>query len=308
MNESYVVAALYKFAPLKDLKTLQAELKSLCEKQGICGTLLIAGEGINGTVAGNRAGIDALMRHIRALPGMDGIEYKESSADAQPFHRMKVRIKKEIVTIGLASVNPNEVRGTYLSPEEWNKIAADPDTLLIDTRNDYEVKIGTFKNALDPSTKSFSEFPGWVDQNLHNQKKRKVAMFCTGGIRCEKASSYMKQAGFDEVYHLKGGILKYLETIPADKSLWEGECFVFDQRVAVKHGLEAGSYTLCPSCRAPVSAEERADKRYVEGVCCPACAGSITQDRKARSAERHKQVLLAQKRGEKHIGANFSEE
>jgi UPF0176 protein len=298
----YVVAALYKFAPLADLPALKAGLEVVCRENGIRGILLLAHEGINGTVSGARAGIDALARHIRALPGLADLEYKESFAGAQPFHRMKVRLKKEIVTIGLPGVNPNTVAGTYADPEGWNALIEDPDTLVIDTRNGYEVKIGTFKNAVDPQTKSFSEFPAWVEKNLKDQKHRKVAMFCTGGIRCEKASSYMKSAGFEQVYHLKGGILKYLEAVPAERSLWDGACFVFDQRVAVEHGLKVSDYTLCPTCRMPVGPADRTSPLYTEGVACPACHASATADRKARSAERHKQVRLAEKRGVRHIG------
>lgn len=306
MEAPYIVAALYKFAPLSTLSALKAKLESLCKDNAVCGTLLIAHEGINGTVAGNRAGIDALMQYIRALPAMDGLEYKESFAYTQPFYRMKVRIKKEIVTIGLPRVNPNTVVGTYLNPEEWNALISDPDTIVLDTRNDYEVQIGTFKNAVNPNTKTFREFPDFAEQTLGAQKKKKIAMFCTGGIRCEKASSYMKQAGFEDVYHLKGGILQYLESIPAEQSLWQGECFVFDQRVAVKHGLELGSYTLCPSCRMPVREDEKTSTKYIEGVACPACYDSATDERKTRSAERHKQMQLAEKRGEKHIGARYN--
>lgn len=299
---TYVVAALYKFAPLQDLEAVQAALKKTCRENKICGTLLLAHEGINGTVAGSRQGIDALAAHIRSIPGLSDLEYKESASAEKPFHRMKVRLKNEIVTIGLPGVDPNQTVGEYLSPEAWNDLLSDPDTLVLDTRNDYEVKIGTFRNALDPNLKTFREFPDYVEKNLHNQKHRKVAMFCTGGIRCEKASSYMKAAGFDQVYHLKGGILKYLETIPADKSLWDGDCFVFDGRVAVGHGLKQGDYIMCPSCREPVGAAARQDPAYVEGVSCPACADRLSEDRKARSAERHRQILLARARGEDHIG------
>jgi len=302
---AFVVAALYQFAPLQDLPGLQARLEAACAENGICGTLLLAGEGINGTVAGSSRGIDALMAVIRAVPGLETPEYKESPAQEQPFHRMKVRIKKEIVTIGLPEVDPNETSGTYLSPAEWNAIVSDPETVVLDTRNDYEVKIGTFKNAVNPGTDTFRSFPDYVQKNLDPKKNKKVAMFCTGGIRCEKASSYMKQAGFEEVYHLKGGILKYLEEVPESESLWQGECFVFDQRVAVRHGLAAGSYSLCPSCRHPVSTADKRNPAYAEGVSCPNCHGNLSEDRKARSAERHKQVKLAEARGEKHIGAKF---
>ena len=304
----FVVAALYKFAPLSDLKKLQAELQEVCDKNGVCGTLLIADEGINGTIAGDRSGIDHVLHALRRHAGLQDLEHKESFAETQPFYRMKVRIKKEIVTMGVAGIDPNETVGTYVSPEEWNRLLAEPDTLVIDTRNDYEVKIGTFRNAVNPRTENFSEFPDYVKKHMDPKKNKKVAMFCTGGIRCEKASAYMKKLGFDEVYHLKGGILKYLEKMPAEKSLWEGECFVFDQRVAVKQGLEPGSYTLCPSCRHPVSAADKASGKYVEGVACPACHDTISEERKARSAERHKQMKLAEKRGEKHIGATFGDE
>ncbi|MDD9901754.1 MAG: rhodanese-related sulfurtransferase [Alphaproteobacteria bacterium] len=302
MTEPYIVAALYQFAPLENLKAMQAHLQDICDKNDICGTLLLAHEGINGTIAGSREGIDALKAALLSYPALDNLEYKESFADRQPFHRTKVRIKKEIVTIGIDTVDPCKTVGTYLSPEEWNAVISDPDTIVIDTRNDYEIDIGTFKNSVNPKTETFREFPAWVEKHLHNQKHKKVAMFCTGGIRCEKASSYMKQAGFEEVYHLKGGILKYLEDTPPAKSLWDGACFVFDQRVAVSHGLALTDYTLCASCRCPVSAEDRKSAKYTEGVCCPACANTITDDRKTRSAERQKQVLLAEARGEKHIG------
>ena len=303
-----VVAALYKFTPLDGLKKLQAELQEVCDKNTVCGTLLIAHEGINGTIAGSRTGIDRVLHALRRHAGLQDLEHKESFAETQPFYRMKVRIKKEIVTMGVDGIDPNETVGTYVSPEEWNRIIAEPDTVVIDTRNDYEVKIGTFKNAVNPGTESFREFPGYVQKQLNPKKNKKVAMFCTGGIRCEKASAYMKKLGFEEVYHLKGGILKYLEKIPEAKSLWEGECFVFDQRVAVKHGLEPGSYILCPSCRHPVSAADQRSRKYIEGVACPGCYDKISDERKARSAERHKQMKLAEKRGEKHIGASFGDE
>jgi UPF0176 protein len=303
-----VVAALYKFAPLTGLRQLQAELQEVCDKNGVCGTLLIAHEGVNGTIAGSRTGIDRVLSFLRRQPGLRDLDHKESFADGQPFYRMKVRIKKEIVTMGVDGIDPNDVVGAYVDAADWNKLIAEPGTLVIDTRNDYEVKIGTFKNAVNPHTASFREFPAWAKENVDPKKTKKVAMFCTGGIRCEKASAYMKKLGFEEVYHLKGGILRYLEKIPEAKSLWEGECFVFDQRVAVKNGLAPGSYTLCPSCRHPVSEKDLKSKKYVEGVACPNCYDSLSENRKARSAERHKQVKLAQKRGEKHIGAKYGDE
>ena len=302
---SFVVAALYKFARIDNTEQVQSELRTVCDDNNICGTLLIAREGINGTIAGSRAGIDAVLHHIRRYPGFQDLEHKESTASEQPFYRMKVRLKKEIVTIGLPDVDPNETVGTYVSPQEWNDVISDPDTVVIDTRNDYEIKIGTFKNAVNPQTESFRAFPDYVEKNLDPGKNKKVAMFCTGGIRCEKASAYMKKLGFEEVYHLKGGILKYLEEMPQEKSLWEGECFVFDQRVAVKHGLEEGSYILCPSCRHPVGAADMQSPKYIEGIACPHCHDSLSDERKARSAERQKQIALAEARGEQHIGAAY---
>ena len=300
-----IVAALYRFAVVGDVPALQKTLQAVCRAQDIKGTLLLAHEGINGTIAGTRDGIDAVVAVIRSTPGFGDLEYKESFAAAMPFYRMKVRIKKEIVTIGRSDVSPTKTVGTYVTPEEWNKIISDPETIVLDTRNDYEVGIGTFKNAVNPQTKSFVAFPEFVQKNLDPQKHKKVAMFCTGGIRCEKASSFMKQAGFENVYHLKGGILKYLEDTPKDQSLWEGDCFVFDQRVAVGHGLNLTDYTLCPSCRHPVSAQDRTHQTYIDGVACPYCFDSLTPERRARSAERHKQMRLAQQRGEQHIGAQY---
>jgi UPF0176 protein len=305
--DRFIVAALYKFAPLGDLDTMREEIARACAKNNICGTLLLAHEGINGTIAGSRQGIDTLLDFLRSYPPLKDLDHKESYAAEEPFYRMKVRIKKEIVTIGIPAVNPNEIVGTYLNAEEWNKVIAEPDTILIDTRNDYEVQVGTFKGAINPHTDTFSAFPDYVQKNLDSNKHKKVAMFCTGGIRCEKASAYMKKLGFEEVYHLKGGILKYLETMPEEKSLWQGECFVFDQRVTVKHGLELGTYELCPSCRHPISAEDKKNPKFIEGVACPHCHDSLSSAQKASAAERHKQIKLAEKRGEKHIGAQYDD-
>ena len=297
-----IVAALYKFADLPDYQVLQPGLLALCQTQGLKGTLLLAEEGINGTVAGSRAGIDALIAYLNADPRLAGIEHKESLADAMPFYRMKVRLKKEIVTLGVQDVNPNRKVGTYVAPEDWNALIADPDVLLIDTRNDYEYDIGTFKGAVDPHTATFREFPQYVRDNLDPVKHKKVAMFCTGGIRCEKASSFMLEQGFEEVYHLQGGILKYLEKVPAEDSLWEGECFVFDQRVAVGHGLKPGKHELCHACRHPVSPEDKMHNEYIEGVSCPHCYDSFTEEQRASARERQKQMELAMKRGTAHIG------
>lgn len=287
---------------------MKSALEDACHTHGIHGTLLIAHEGINGTIAGTREGIDGILQVIRNYNGLHDLEHKESFAQTQPFYRMKVRIKKEIVTIGIADVDPTDIVGTYLAPAEWDKVIADPDTIVIDTRNDYEVKIGTFKNAINPDTDTFREFPDYVQKNFDPAKDKKIAMFCTGGIRCEKASAYMKKLGFENVYHLKGGILKYLEETPPEKSMWEGECFVFDQRVAVGHGLALGTHILCPSCRHPVSIEETKSEHYEEGVACPYCFDTITPEKRSAAAERQKQMKLAEQRGEKHIGAIYDPE
>lgn len=297
-----VVAALYKFASMPDYKDLQQPLLDLCHRNGLKGTLLLAQEGINGTVAGSRAGIDALLQHLRSDPRLANLDHKESHAEEMPFYRMKVRLKKEIVTLGVPGIDPNKKVGTYVSPEEWNALISDPDVVVVDTRNSYEYEIGTFKGAVDPHTTTFREFPEFVSKNLDPAKHRKVAMFCTGGIRCEKASSYMLEQGFEEVYHLQGGILKYLEIVPADESLWEGECFVFDQRVAVKQGLELGEHVLCHACRHPVSPEERLSPQYQEGVSCPHCYASLSEEKRRSAAERQRQVELAEQRGDIHIG------
>ncbi len=299
-----IVAALYQFTSLPDFRELRMQLKTLCDQHKIKGTLLLAEEGINGTVAGSRASIEAL-RSFLALR-FDDLEYKESWADKMPFLRMKVRLKKEIVTLGVPGVNPCDTVGTYVNSEEWNRIISDPDVLVLDTRNDYEVEIGTFQRAVNPKTSSFTEFPEFVKQ-IDKRKHRRVAMFCTGGIRCEKASSYMLSQGFEDVYHLKGGILKYLETVPLEKSLWNGECFVFDGRVAVSHGLERGHYDLCHGCRHPITEEDLRSSLYERGVSCPYCYHSSTPQKHAAARQRQQQEDLARARGEKHIGAVMRE-
>ncbi|MGZ8272134.1 MAG: oxygen-dependent tRNA uridine(34) hydroxylase TrhO [Methylophilus sp.] len=298
----YLTAALYKFVSLPDYKNLQQPLLDICVKHNIKGTLLLALEGINGTIAGLPDDIQAVLNYLRQDPRLHDLEHKESYADMHPFYRMKVKLKKEIVTMGVAGVNPNNVVGTYVKPEDWNDLISDPDVILLDTRNDYEVHIGTFKGAVDPKTTTFREFPKFVEENLDKTKHKKVAMFCTGGIRCEKASSYMKQQGFEEVYHLQGGILKYLENVPKEQSMWEGECFVFDQRVAVKHGLEEGDYDQCYACRMPLSPEEMQSEQYTPGIACPHCYDKTSEEKKAALTERQRQVILAKKRGETHIG------
>nr|WP_206377169.1 rhodanese-related sulfurtransferase [Sphingomonas sp. G-3-2-10] len=299
------VAALYQFARFDDLPAIQRELAALCCGQGVKGTLLLAREGINGTIAGSDDAIAAVLAHVRALPGCADIDVKESRAAAMPFHRMKVRLKREIVTMGEPDVDPLDT-GHYVMPEDWNALIAEPGTILIDTRNDYEVAIGTFAGATDPKTKSFREFPDWFRANRERfDVAPKVAMFCTGGIRCEKSTAFLKAEGIDQVYHLKGGILAYLEKVPEAESRWEGDCFVFDERVSVRHRLEQGDYDLCRACRMPVGPEERASPHYEEGVSCPACHAERTDEQRARYAERHRQAKLAEARGEAHVGKVF---
>jgi UPF0176 protein len=295
-----VVAALYQFTPLPHCQELREPLEDLCNAWGIKGILLLAHEGINGTVAGSREGIDAL--HAFLKQHFDSLEYKESWAGKMPFHRMKVRLKKEIVTLGVTEVDPCETVGTYVKPQDWNALISEPDVLVIDARNVYETKIGSFRGATDPKTQTFTEFPDFV-KSLDKTKHRRVAMYCTGGIRCEKASSYMLSQGFEEVYHLQGGILKYIETVPLEESLWEGECFVFDGRVAVGHNLELGQSRSCHGCRLPLSAEDVNSPLYERGVSCPYCHDQTSLKQKNAARERQKQEDLARRRGEKHIGA-----
>ena len=306
------VAALYKFTPFADHVALQAPLLTACRAQAVKGTLLLAHEGINGTIAGSDAGIAAVLNHIRQLPGCAELEVKFSRAADMPFHRMKVRLKREIVTMGVADIDPLASVGTYVPPADWNALIADPGTIVIDTRNDYEVAIGTFARAIDPQTASFRDFPEWFRQRraelLGQGRPPKVAMFCTGGIRCEKSTAFLKAQGVDEVYHLQGGILKYLEEVPPEQSLWQGECFVFDQRVSVGHGLVPGSHALCHACRRPVSPEQQAAPEYEEGVSCPACFAERTDEQRAGYRERHRQEQLAAKRGAAQVGAVMSEE
>ena len=303
---SFRVSAFYKFTPFEDPVAIRERVHAVLSDCGARGTVLVAGEGINGTIAADGANLDRAMAALTALPGCNDLEWKESHADEMPFYRLKVRLKREIVTMGIEGTDPNALVGTYVAPEDWNALISDPDTVLIDTRNDYEYSIGTFEGAVDPETATFREFPDWFRdfrERLEAEgRKPKVAMFCTGGIRCEKATSFVKSEGLDEVFHLKGGILKYLETVPAEESKWRGECFVFDQRVSVGHGLELGSYELCHGCKRPVSEAERTDPRYEEGVSCPTCHDTLSEEQRARFAERQKQVALAQQRGELHIG------
>ncbi len=303
-----VVCALYKFATLGDFESLKPPLQSKMEALEIRGTLLLAKEGINGTVAGTREAIDNLLEYLRQDEIFEGrlhnIQWKESYNEALPFNRTKVKLKKEIVTMGVDAIDPNQIVGTYVKPEAWNDLISDPDVLLVDTRNEYEVQIGTFKNAINPHTTSFREFPEYTQQNLDPAVHKKVAMFCTGGIRCEKSTAYLKEQGFEEVYHLEGGILKYLEEVPREESMWEGECFVFDNRVTVDHDLKRGQYDQCHACRMPITEQDKQSNAYQAGVSCPHCISDLTESQKSRFRERERQVQLAKQRGKVHIGGD----
>lgn len=291
------VAALYRFVALTDLPALQAELKATCDENGISGTILIAPEGVNGTIAGVGEKLEAALDVLDRLTGIRQGELKYSTASGNPFRRMKVRIKKEIITMAAPEADPTKIVGTYVKPEDWNALIADPEVTLIDTRNDYETRVGIFKGAIDPKIEKFTDFKDFVAENMDPAKQKKVAMFCTGGIRCEKASAYMLAHGFEEVYHLQGGILKYLETIPADQSQWDGECFVFDRRVAVGHGLVEGNHDLCYGCREPLTQEEMASPAYEKGVSCPHCIDDLNEDKKRMLRERHQQFVNANAAG-----------
>jgi UPF0176 protein len=304
MNQ-ITVCALYKFTRLGNFENLRQPLLSTMEANHVKGTLLLAEEGINGTIAGPQCGIDAILGFLQQDPSLGAISHKFSYHDDNPFQRTKVKLKKEIVTMGVEGIDPNLVVGTYVKPNDWNALISDPEVLLVDTRNDYEVEIGTFKNALNPDTESFREFPEYVKQNLDKEKHKKVAMFCTGGIRCEKSTAYLKEQGFDEVYHLEGGILKYLEEVPKDDSMWEGECFVFDGRVAVNHDLEQGKYDQCFACRYPITEAEMQSPHYIKGVSCHRCHDKVSDEQRSRFLERQKQMDLAEKRGEAHIGGEI---
>ncbi|MGF9692254.1 rhodanese-related sulfurtransferase [Rhizobium sp. 0TCS1.26] len=300
---SFCVAALYHFARFERFDSVREPLQALCEENGVKGTLLLAREGINGTIAGPDAGIAAVLSYLRAQPEFAGLEHKESRASKMPFLRMKVRLKKEIVTMGVEDIDPKRIVGTYVEPKDWNALISDPDTIVIDTRNDYETAIGIFQGAVDPKTKTFREFPDWVKNNTGLHNKPKIAMYCTGGIRCEKATAFMKEQGFDEVYHLKGGILKYLEEVPEQESLWEGACFVFDERVSVTHGLKEGDHRLCHACREPITPEVRQSPKFEEGVSCPHCYDTRSEADRDRYRQRQLQIELARKRGERHLGS-----
>ena len=302
-NSPVIVAALYKFVALPDYRELREPLLDVCLNAGVKGTLLLATEGINGTIAGTRLAIDEVLAYLKSDARFNDIDHKESLDSELPFYRMKVKLKKEIVTMGREGIDPKILVGHYVEPQDWNALITDPEVTVIDTRNHYECDIGSFEGAINPQTTTFKEMPAFVDQQLDPAKHKKVAMFCTGGIRCEKSTAYLLEQGFDEVYHLKGGILKYLEEVPAEKSLWQGECFVFDNRVAVDHDLNVGSYDQCHGCRHPITEAQKSSPHYQRGVCCPLCYDQLTIDQKERFAERQKQIDLAADRNESHIGA-----
>lgn len=303
MSKPIVILAFYKFVRIEEPLSLAGPLQKHCQAQDIKGTILLGLEGINGTVSGSAEGIATLQAYFNASPYFQDLVAKKSYADEHPFYRMKVKMKEEIVTIGQTCADPLKQVGTYVDPQDWNDLLRDPEVLLLDTRNDYEVEVGTFKGAIDPKTTNFREFPDYVKQHLNPQQHKKIAMFCTGGIRCEKASSYLLAHGFEEVYHLKGGILQYLEDVPVEHSLWEGECFVFDNRVTVDHSLAPGSYDMCHACRHPISPEEKASPHYVQDISCPRCYNSQSKLNRERAAERAKQMALAKERGVIHIGS-----
>ncbi|MDB3952023.1 rhodanese-related sulfurtransferase [Gammaproteobacteria bacterium] len=301
----YLVAALYKFSSISKPKELQDEIRSQLKELSIYGTILVGEEGLNGTIAGTHKKINEAVKYIKSIQGFSNLDIKFSQSQENPFVRLKVKLKKEIVTIGDESINPNHKVGDYIDPQDWNELISDKNTILIDTRNNYECSIGTFKNAINPNTVKFREFPEWIeDQNFSDDEKDKknFAMFCTGGIRCEKASSFMKERGFKNVNHLKGGILNYFEKIDASISLWEGECFVFDDRVSVKHDLSVGTYDMCHGCRMPITETDKKNNKYIRGVACPACFDNTSEEQKNRYMSRQKQVDLAKERNQKHIG------
>lgn len=307
MSSPIIIAALYRFVQLDNFESLRQPLLQLMLDNQVRGTLLLAAEGINGTVAGSRQGIRKLLEYLRQDQRLREFDCKFSYDDAMPFYRTRVKLKREIVTMGIAGISPANA-GSYVDPAEWNQLISDPAVALIDTRNDYESAIGSFQNAVFPNTQSFRDFPAYVEQNLDPKRHRKIAMFCTGGIRCEKSTAYLREQGFDEVYHLKGGILNYLAQVPESDSLWRGECFVFDNRVSVNHALEKGSYDQCHACRLPITEADKTSDTYQAGVSCPACYESKSDDEKQRFREREKQVRLARERGELHIGADAAEQ
>ena len=300
-----IVATFYHFTSLEDPTSLRGPLLAKLSSHGVRGTILLAPEGINGTLSGSRMDIDAALNTLRAFPAFTPLEHKESYAEVMPFYRLKVRVKKEIVTMGVPDIDPLASVGTYVEPEDWNALIADPGTIVIDARNDFEVGVGTFEGAVNPGTSSFSDLPRWLNQHRAELEDKKVAMFCTGGIRCEKATSYLNKQGIKDVFHLKGGILKYLEKIPEAVSRWQGECFVFDYRVAVKHGLKLGDHELCHACRRPLNSADRSSSNFITGVSCDGCIDQRSDEQRARYASRQLQVELAEERGEPHVGKRY---
>jgi UPF0176 protein len=298
-----LVAAFYKFASLDDHTAMQSPIEACCATNDVRGIILLSREGINSTICGPPQGIMAVLDFLRADERLTDLTWKESSATTQPFRKMRVRLKDEIVTMGVPGIDPNHTVGTHVKPQDWNALISDPDVIVIDARNDYEVGIGTFDGAIDPDITSFRELPTWLNEQLDLQSQPRVAMFCTGGIRCEKSTSLLKEAGVEDVYHLEGGILKYLEEIPESESLWHGECFVFDERVSVGHGLAPGPYELCRACRCPIQDSDKQSEHYREGVSCPSCAERTTDQQKARYAQRQHQVELARARGKTHLAS-----
>ena len=290
-----VVAAFYKFVRLPDLAERQSSLLAHCQQQGVLGTILLANEGINGTIAGPRQAIDAVLAFLRSDPRLADLEHKESYTDSPSFARLRVRLKKEIITLGVKEIDPNNEVGTYVSPKDWNALISDPDVMVVDTRNEYEIDIGTFRGAENPAIATFRQFPDYVHNHLDPTKHKKLAIFCTGGIRCEKASSFLLAQGFVEVYQLKGGILKYLEEVPTEESLWQGECFVFDQRTAVTQELTPGTYATCCGCGNPISEADQTSPQYEEGISCPFCFDDLTAEKKARRQERQRQFTATKK-------------
>lgn len=300
--KNYIVCALYKFVSLPDYSEMRQPLRMFMDEHQIKGTLLLAAEGINGTVSGKRESIDELLKYLNADARLNPISSKESVHEEQPFYRTKVKLKNEIVTMGVEGIDPKRTVGSYVKPKDWNALISDPSVTLIDTRNAYEIEIGTFKQAINPNTETFREFPAYVASELDPSKHKKVAMFCTGGIRCEKSTAYLKEQGFDEVYHLEGGILQYLEDVSKEESLWEGDCFVFDNRVAVNHDLQKSQYDQCYGCRLPITENDKLSDKFEAGVSCPRCYGSHSDEQIARFREREKQVRLATERNEQHVG------
>ena len=300
--QTYIVCALYKFVRLDDHESLRRPLLELMLDETVRGTVLLATEGINGTIAGTRHGVDRVLDWLRQVPGLSPLDCKESESQELPFKRSRVKLKKEIVTMGVEGIDPQHAAGTYIEPQDWNALISDPEVLVIDTRNDYECEVGSFAGAVNPQTESFREFPAYTKQALNKHIHKKVAMFCTGGIRCEKSTAYLREQGFEEVYHLRGGILNYLENVPESDSLWRGECFVFDDRVTVNHQLEPGSYDQCHGCRRPITEQDKQSEYYIAGAQCPKCHSELTEDQKQRFLEREKQMQLARARGEAHIG------